>query len=88
MVWIYVATPAALKARLDVAAEAAMASERRLFGDRRSSRDGQKSQIGEQVEQLREQIKGLAAQQQAKDDEIGFIEKELEGKDGSMPLAR
>ncbi|NKJ38682.1 HlyD family secretion protein [Rhizobium sp. SG570] len=76
----YVATPAALKARLDVAAEAAMASERRLFDDRRSSRDGQKSQIGEQVEQLREQIKGLAAQQQAKDDEIGFIEKELEGK--------
>jgi HlyD family secretion protein len=76
----YVATPATLKVRLDVAAEAAMASERRLFDDRRSSRDGQKSQIGEQVEQLREQIKGLAAQQQAKDDEIGFIEKELEGK--------
>ncbi|ATN37737.1 hemolysin secretion protein D (plasmid) [Rhizobium sp. ACO-34A] len=57
-----------------------MASERRLFMDRRSSRDGQKAQLAEQVDQLREQITGLEVQRQANDDEMALIAKELEGK--------
>lgn len=76
-----VPTPQELRARLDaVDAEAAMTSERRLFEDRRISRDGQKAQLREQVQQLREQIKGLDVQQRAKAGEIDLIAKELEGQ--------
>lgn len=75
-----VPTPETLKGRLDqIQAETAMASERRLFEDRRGSREGQKARLREQVQQLQEQIKGLDVQQQAKGEEIGLIEKELEG---------
>jgi HlyD family secretion protein len=59
--------------------ETAMARERRLFVDRRIAREGQKTQLREQIAQLREQINGLAMQQQAKTEEIALIEKELEG---------
>lgn len=70
----------ALLARLSAKeAEATMASERRLFEDRRISREGQKARLREQVAQLREQIIGLEEQQRAKDDEITLIDKELEG---------
>lgn len=61
-------------------AEGTMASERRLFDDRRVSRDGQKARLKEQVQQLREQINGLDVQQQAKTREIDLIGKELEGQ--------
>jgi membrane fusion protein, type I secretion system len=61
-------------------AEALMTSERRLFADRLASRDGQKSRLREQVGQLREQIVGLDAQQQAKGDEITLIAEELAGQ--------
>ena len=57
----------------------AMASERRLFELRRSARLGQKNQLQERVKQLREQITGLVAQQDAKSQEMSFIAKELEG---------
>jgi HlyD family secretion protein len=60
-------------------AEAVMISERRLFDNRLASRDGQKARLREQVQQLREQIVGLDVQSQAKSEELGFIEKELDG---------
>lgn len=73
--------------------ETAMAQERRLFEDRRTVRTGQKMQFKEQIAQLREQIAGLAMQQQAKTEEIALIEKELEGfrvlyAKGLTPLTR
>lgn len=75
------AVPPLLKERLsETDAQAAMADERRLFEDRRIARSGQKSQIVEQAQQLREQIAGLDVQRKAKVDEIDLIEKELEGK--------
>jgi HlyD family secretion protein len=60
-------------------AEAVMISERRLFDDRLASRDGQRARLKEQLQQLREQIVGLDVQSQAKSEELGFIEKELDG---------
>lgn len=75
-----VAVPQVLAERLTFgAAEATMVSERRLFDDRRASREGQRARLKEQVQQLREQITGLDLQQQAKSEEITLIEKELEG---------
>ncbi len=57
-----------------------MTSERRLFDDRRVSREGQKARLGEQGRQMEEQIKGLDVQQAAKAREIELIGKELEGQ--------
>lgn len=73
--------PAALMSRLPHdAADAAMATERRLFADRQVSRNGQKARLREQVLQLNEQIVGLEVQSQAKSREIELIGKELEGQ--------
>jgi HlyD family secretion protein len=75
-----VRTPETLAARLSSeTTESTMLTERRLFDDRRVSRDGQKARLREQVQQLREQIVGLDVQSQAKSEELGFIEKELDG---------
>jgi membrane fusion protein, type I secretion system len=56
-----------------------MEAERKLFELRRSARSGQKAQLRQQSEQLREEIIGLTAQQQAKVREIALINRELEG---------
>jgi HlyD family secretion protein len=73
--------PAILLQRLaPEVAEATMTSERRLFDDRRVSREGQKARLGEQGRQMEEQIKGLDVQQAAKAREIELIGKELEGQ--------
>ncbi|RXT25274.1 hemolysin secretion protein D [Rhizobium leguminosarum] len=78
---VQVETPLALHQRLSPEqAEAAMATERRLFRDRTAARDGQKARLREQTSQLREQISGLDVQQQAKTREIALIGKELEGQ--------
>ncbi|MCA2410805.1 HlyD family type I secretion periplasmic adaptor subunit (plasmid) [Rhizobium leguminosarum bv. viciae 248] len=78
---VKVETPLALHQRLSPEkAEAAMATERRLFRDRTAARDGQKARLREQTSQLREQISGLDVQQQAKTREIALIGKELEGQ--------
>lgn len=75
-----VRNPETLAARLSAEmTEITMLTERRLFDDRRVSRDGQKARLREQVQQLREQIVGLDVQSQAKSEELGFIEKELDG---------
>ena len=56
-----------------------MASESKLFEVRTTGRAGQKSQLRERVSQLKEEIAGLTAQEQAKDKEIVLVEKELVG---------
>ena len=57
----------------------ALASERKLFDLRRTARVGQKDQLRQRIGQLREEIGGLTAQQDAKDKETALIEQELAG---------
>ncbi len=63
----------------DPAVKEALASERKLFDLRRTARLGQKDQLHQRIQQLREQISGLTAQQDAKTKEKSFIEQELRG---------
>jgi HlyD family secretion protein len=56
-----------------------MASETKLFEVRVNGRVGQRAQLHERVAQLKEEIDGLTAQQNAKDQEIALVEKELAG---------
>lgn len=51
--------------------------QRTLLEARRASRDGRKAQLAEQIKQIEEQIVGLAAQRDAKAEEIRLIAKEL-----------
>jgi len=63
----------------DPEVKAVMASEAKLFEVRVNGRTGQKAQLRERIVQLNEEIKGLAAQEKAKDQEIELVEKELTG---------
>jgi HlyD family secretion protein len=56
-----------------------MSSEAKLFEVRTTGRTGQKAQLHERVAQLKEEIAGLTAQAQAKDQEVGLVNKELVG---------
>ncbi|WP_315703185.1 MULTISPECIES: HlyD family type I secretion periplasmic adaptor subunit [unclassified Bradyrhizobium] len=56
-----------------------MASESKLFEVRVTGRTGQKAQLRERVTQLNEEVEGLTAQVQSKDQEISLVMKELEG---------
>ncbi len=56
-----------------------MASESKLFEVRVTGRTGQKAQLRERVTQLNEEVEGLTAQVQSKDQEIALVMKELEG---------
>jgi HlyD family secretion protein len=53
--------------------------EQRLFSARTASREGQRAQLRERVEQLRQEIAGLTEQTEAKEREIGLITSELAG---------
>jgi len=57
----------------------ALSSERKLFDLRRRARLGQKDQLQQRIGQLKEQISGLVAQQDAKTKETALIEQELAG---------
>jgi len=57
----------------------AMGSERKLFELRRKARLGQKDQLQQRIAQLKEQITGLTAQQDAKSKEMSLIDQELAG---------
>ena len=57
----------------------ALANERKLFELRRDAALGKKAQLKERITQLQDEIKGLTAQQAAKEREIALIGKELEG---------
>jgi HlyD family secretion protein len=59
--------------------KAVMASEAKLFEVRVNGRIGQKAQLRERIVQLNEEISGLTAQEQAKDQEIALVDKELGG---------
>ena len=54
-----------------------LAGERSLFLNRRKGREGQKSQLGERLNQLREEVGGLDSQRRAKAKEIELIHREL-----------
>ena len=53
--------------------------EQKLFDFRKSARTGQKAQMKERIGQLREEVKGLTEQAEAKSGEIELILRELEG---------
>ena len=57
----------------------ALDSERRLFDLRRTARQGQKSQLRQRIAQLGDEVRGYAALQQAKAEEIELIQRELTG---------
>jgi len=57
----------------------ALDSERKLFDLRRAARQGQKSQLRQRVAQLDDEVRGYAALQQAKAEEIELIQRELTG---------
>ncbi len=56
-----------------------MTNEIKLFDVRVNGRAGQKAQLRERIVQLNEEIAGLTAQENAKDQEIELVEKELTG---------
>jgi HlyD family secretion protein len=58
---------------------ATLAGERKLFDSRRTAKIGQRSQLEQRIAQAKEEIRGLEAQQAAKEQEIGFIDRELAG---------
>ena len=58
---------------------AAMAGEEKLFESRRNARIGQRQQLSERITQSNEEIRGLTAQQGAKEKEIELIARELVG---------
>jgi len=73
------ALPSVLAGRLSLPGIAEIvAGERTIFRNRRTSREGQVSQLRERTAQLREEIAGLQAQKAAKADEITLIRKELD----------
>ncbi|MDP9784992.1 HlyD family type I secretion periplasmic adaptor subunit [Pseudomonas fluorescens] len=74
-----VAVPKELLARMSVEqASVLMASEQQLFLDRRASREGQKKQLRQRVQQLNETIVGHDIQQRTKSEEIELIDTEYQ----------
>lgn len=89
-----IAFPADLMARLsDSEVAAVIDSERKLFELRRNARVGQKEQLRQRIEQLKEEVRGYRAQQAAKTKEIELIEREMVGvrdlwKQKLIPITR
>lgn len=76
----HVAFPDELMARTnDPHVKSATAGEAKLFDSRRRARVGQVSQLEARIAQSKEEIRGLDAQQQAKEKEINLIGVELAG---------
>ena len=72
--------PPQLAARTDDAdAKNLMASETKLFDVRVNGRIGQKAQLRQRIAQLSEEVEGMSAQVNAKDQEIALVQKELDG---------
>jgi HlyD family secretion protein len=53
--------------------------ERKLFETRRATREGQKAQLTARIAQMQEEIRGNLAQEEAKVQQIEWIQKELQG---------
>lgn len=74
------ALPAALRGRSeDSEVEQAIAAETRLFHTRRAAAEVQRSQLRERIAQSHEEIKGLAAQIDAREVQAKLIGQELDG---------
>ncbi|MFL6608705.1 MAG: HlyD family type I secretion periplasmic adaptor subunit [Pseudomonas sp.] len=74
-----VAIPNELLTRMSLEeARSVMAIEQQLFFDRRASREGQKKQLRERVQQLNETIAGHDIQQKTKLEEIELIDSEYQ----------
>ena len=58
---------------------AAVRGQEKLFQSRRTGRNGQEAQLRERVVQSQEEISGLVAQQQSKENEIRLMQDELAG---------
>lgn len=72
--------PAELLARqAEPEVASAVKGEQRVFELRTAARAGQKSQLGERIAQLRQEIDGIGGQIQSKASEIGLIKSELDG---------
>jgi len=56
-----------------------LAGERKLFESRRQAKNGQRSQLEERILQSNQEIRGLEAQQAAKEQEISLVDTELKG---------
>ena len=70
-----------------------IAGERQLFALRHTARAGQKAQLRQRIEQLKEEIEGLGLQVDAKSREIELIQRELKGarelwKKNLMPITK
>jgi HlyD family secretion protein len=65
--------------RDDESVTAAVAGEEKLFDSRRTALTGQHAQLRERIAQTNEEIRGLLAQQVAKESELDLIGKELAG---------
>ena len=71
------AEPLAALAEADATVRAILDGQQRLFEARRASRASQAAQLRERIGQMREQIVGLQAQQEAVRRQSGFIAQEL-----------
>ena len=67
-------------AKGDATVQVILDGQRRLFEARRNSRAGQVAQLRERIGQMRKQIAGLEAQQEAVRRQSGFIGRELEAQ--------
>ena len=52
--------------------------EKRLFDFRRASKQGQIAQLTERIGQIKEEIKGITAQREAKNSEVDLMVEELD----------
>ena len=59
-------------------AQSVIEGEKRLFEFRRASKRGQIAQLTERIGQIKEEIKGLAAQREAKNGEVALMIEELD----------
>lgn len=75
-----VTVPDELKARLSEPEVADyVKAEEALFKARKRTIEGQKAQLRERIDQIRQESEGLVARRAAKDDELKLIEEELAG---------
>jgi membrane fusion protein, type I secretion system len=75
-----IAFPQDLTTRMDQTNVAvALSGEEKLFDSRKAARTGQRAQLRERISQSDEEIRGLGAQQQAKENEINLVSEELVG---------
>lgn len=76
---VFALPPELLERAADPAVIQALEGERSLFSSRREAADGQTAQFRERIAQSREEIRGLAAQTEAKRTQSSLIRQELEG---------